>query len=487
MDKKNVLLIISDQHRQSAMSFRGNGIVQTPHMDNLFRRGVHFDKALSPAPLCGPARCSLFTSLYPHQARGILEQEDLGARDDLAWGVETDMLLNSTSLREDPLLTKPFKECGYYTGYAGKWHLGNDILPDWFDNSYGCDNKQYTDWLKKQNLPERGWSLNDFEVRSHRQPPMSIPHTKVSPVKGEEYNDAWITDIALNYLKERPKDKPFFIGCGFNGPHPPFMIPEPWYSMYNEEDIEEPENFHPSDGEPDCKETSFYRQLWNDHGNDWKSWKKSMAVYYGFISYIDHQIGRLINELDEQGVLEDTLIIYTSDHGEMLGSHGLWHKMQAYEESLRVPLLFSAPWLAQGQRSETAATLLDIAPTILTQNNFSVPDSYEGTDLSPWLMEKAPENTETYLFSEQKPLGQFHKETDWRMVTDNQLKLIWNRGDKWELYDLEKDLSENINLSGNIEYSQSETRLREKLTIWMQQTDDSLYPECRKALEGKLS
>lgn len=479
MKKRNVLLIISDQHRQEAMGCRGNGIVRTPHMDRLFSRGVQFDRALSPAPLCGPARCSIFSGLYPHQAVGILQPEALGARDELECGVETDMMLNTTSLREPDHLTRPFKEDGYYTAYAGKWHLGNDILPDWFENCCGEDNKQYCDWLEKEGLPPTGWSLKDSEIRSERIPPMSIPRTKASPVTGEQYNDAWIADLALNYMRERPKDVPFFISCGFNGPHPPFMIPEPWYSMYDPETIPEPANFHPGKGEPACKGNSFYRQLWKDHGEDWAAWKKSMAVYYGFVSYIDHQIGRLIAELEEQGALDDTLIIYTSDHGEMLGSHGLWHKMQAYEESLRVPLLFSAPWLPQGRHSQAGASLLDIPSTILSQSGYPVPDVYEGEDLSPALADPEAEAPVRYLFSEQKPLGRFHKESDWRMITDNRYKLIWNRDDIFELYDLQSDPSELVNLAGEEEILPIEAELKRRLETWMENTGDDLIRDYR--------
>lgn len=475
--KKNVLLIISDQHRQEAMSCRGNGIVKTPNMDRLFDRGVQFNRAVSPAPLCGPARTSIFSGLYPHQARGILEEEALGARDDMKCGVLRDMMINSSSIREEPLLTNPFKKSGYYTAYAGKWHLGNDIINNWFDNAWGYDNSQYTDWLKEKDLPEYGWPLKDMSVRSSRNPPMSIPKTKQSPIKGEEYNDAWITDLCLDYLQERPQEDPFFICCGFNGPHPPFMIPEPWYSLYDPEDIPEPENFGPSQGEPACKKNSFYRQLWNDHGTDWTNWKKSVAVYYGFVSYIDHQIGRLIQKLEDQGVLDETLIIYTSDHGEMLGQHGLWHKMQAYEESLRVPLLFSAPWIAQQKNSSASASLLDIAPTIMGQAGFEIPASYEGRDLSSWLSQPDKTDDRQFVFSEQHPLGEFHKEVSWRMIHDRKYKYIWNRNDLAELYNLEEDPKELNNLSGQTHHEETEKFLKSELLKWMKETEDSLVDD----------
>ncbi|NQT58094.1 MAG: sulfatase-like hydrolase/transferase [Bacteroidetes bacterium] len=476
MIPNNILLIIADQHRQDCLGFAGKAPVKTPNIDRLQKNGISFDNAITPCPLCGPARASLFTSLYSHQAKGILEEEALGARDYMEAGIETDMMINTTSLREPPLLTNALKKGGYYTAYAGKWHLGNDIITDWFEDAHGFDNQDYVRWLTHNGLPETGWPLKDPEVRSRRVPHMSIPKTKVNPVKPEKVNDSWITDIALGYLKERPADKPFFITCGFNGPHPPFMIPEPWYSMYSPDDIPEPPNFHPSDGEPESKKDSFYRQLWLDHGDNWEAWKKSVAVYYGFVSFIDHQVGRLLDELDSQGIFNNTMVIYTSDHGEMLGQHGLWHKMQAYEESLKVPLIISSPTIQGDKCSIEGASLLDIPPTILRAANLECPEVYEGIDLLGNHTEQ--KNTTTRdLFSEHKPLGPFHGEKEWRMVTDGRYKYIWNRDDRQELYDLKEDPYEMENLEDKQEYQIQAATLHEKLINWMDNTADPLIRE----------
>ena len=473
---QNILLIIADQHRQDCLGFNGRTLVETPNIDRLQKSGISFDDTITPCPLCGPARASLFTSLYSHQARGILEEEKLGARDKMEVGMVTDMMINTTSLLEPPLLTNALKKAGYYTAYAGKWHLGNDIIKDWFEDAHGYDNRDYMTWLAEKGLPETGWPLKDPDLRSQRIPHMSIPKTKVSPVKPEEFNDAWITDIALGYLRERPADRRFFITCGFNGPHPPFMIPEPWFSMYSPEDIPEPTNFHPPEGEPESKKESFYRQLWLDHGDNWETWKKSVAVYYGFVSYIDHQVGRLLDELDRQDIFENTMVIYSSDHGEMLGQHGLWHKMQAYEESLKVPLVISSPTIQQDSRSLEGASLLDISPTILGAANLEYPEVYEGIDLLAD-RNRGKETSPRYLFSEQKPLGPFHGEKEWRMATDGRYKYIWNRDDRPELYDLEQDPYELQNLEDQQEHQIQLTTLRKKLKNWMKDTTDPLGHE----------
>ncbi|MCP4404289.1 MAG: sulfatase-like hydrolase/transferase [bacterium] len=475
MNTPNILLIISDQHRTDTMGFIGKTPCKTPNMDRLMIEGISFDRALSPCPLCGPARASMFAGKFPHQTKGTLLPDRLGVRsnDNLNLDEITDMMINDSSLREPPVLTDLLKAEGYHTAYAGKWHLGNEIIGNWFDKTVGQAHQEYIDWADAHGMPE-AWPLKDFDVRTKREPHMSIPVTKVNLIPPEKTNDAWITDHAIRYITERPADKPFFITCGLNGPHPPFKIPEPYYSMYDPESVPEPPNFRPGEDEPISKKNSFYRTLWKDHGENWESWKKSVAVYWGFVTHIDDQIGRLIQCLESEGIKEDTLIIYCSDHGEMLGQHGLWHKMQAYEEALRVPLIMSAPWMQGGIRSNALTSLIDIPSTILGAAGIEPPDDYEGLDLTH-VFEDGPTSGRKYLFSEQKPLGEFHGEVDWRMVTDNRYKYIWNNGDRAEFYDLEIDPFECVNLIEHPQMQANVQTYRQELLDWMEQTTDPLY------------
>jgi arylsulfatase A-like enzyme len=474
VSKRNILLIIADQHRADTVGFTGHSACKTPHLDRMVREGISFDRAVCAAPLCGPSRANIFAGLYAHQARGVLLSDDLGARGEMyVPGVVSDMMINDSSLREDPVLTTLLKAEGYYTAYAGKWHLGADVIENWFDRCWGHENRQYIQWLEENNYPDC-WPLHDNEVRTKREPHMSIPVTKPNMIDPGIANDAWIADIAIKFLKERPGEKPFFVVCGFNGPHPPFKIPEPYYSMYDSEPIPEPANFRPGAGEPLCKERSFYRTLWKDHGSEWERWKKTVAVYRGFATYIDHQVGRLLDCLEDEGKLDETMVIYCSDHGEMLGQHGLWHKMQAYEESLRVPLVIRAPWIASKRRSNAPASLIDLAPTILSAAGITSPSNYEGSDLSVTFDGGDEIPGREYVFSEHAPLGTFHGETDWRMVTDNRFKYIWNRADRDELYDLLNDPDELSNLAADSKETETQVRLRHELILWMQRTRDPL-------------
>lgn len=489
MSQPNILLIISDQQRTDTLGFLEKTPCQTPHLDALAAQGVSFNQAACTAPLCGPSRASIFTGKYAHQVPGVLLNDPTKARGPETAGALTDMMTNFSSMKEPPLLTRGLKQAGYYTAYAGKWHLGEDIIDSWFDDAAGYAVSDYLAWCDEHGLTD-GWPLQDPDVRSQREPPMSIPVTKVQKVAPGETNDAWIADIAIRQIKERPKDRPFFVSCGFNGPHPPFKIPEPYFSMYDPSDIPEPKNFRPSPGEPEYKKRSFYRRLWKDHGEEWERWKKVVAVYWGFATLIDDQVGRIIATLEQEGVRNNTVVIFCSDHGEMLGQHGLWHKMQPYEESLRVPLIISPPGdqravsgdagserprLAATNLSDAKVSLLDIPSTILSYAGLPIAEEYEGTDLSSLAAAPARE----YIFCEHKPLGEFHNEVDWRMVSDNRLKYVWNRGESDELYDLEGDPREIINFIDEPSYENAKRRLKDALARWMKETGDPLCDEFR--------
>ncbi len=483
-DRPNILLIISDQQRADTLGFADKTPCRTPHLDALAERGISFDRAITPCPLCGPARASIFTGLYPHQARG-------GAGPDLDDGplegldsdrTATDMLLNDYSLAEPARLTNLLRDRGYHTAYAGKWHLGRDVIGTWFDQYHGHDNAQYVRWCADNGLPD-GWPLNDTATRTDRVPHMSIPTASVNPIDPACSNDAWIADIAIDFIAGRPTDRPFFIVCGFNGPHPPLKVPEPYFSMYDPDEIPEPPNFGPQAGEPPCNGRSFYRQLFRDHGERWDAWRQSVAAYWGFCTLIDDQVGRLVDCLRDHEAFDDTLIIYCSDHGEMLGAHGLWHKMHAYEEALRVPLIFSAPWIRGAQRSDAPASLIDIPTTILAAAGIEPPPEHEGADLSAALAggDLPPRR---YLFSEHKPLGEFHGAVDWRMVTDGRYKYTWNRGDLDELYDLSADPYETHNLIAEPPAGILR-ELRRALAEWTVETGDPLATELRAEIGGE--
>ena len=455
MQKPNILLILTDQQRVDTLGFQGQTPCRTPNIDRIANEGTSFDRAITPSPLCLPARTALFTGLYPHQ---------------------TATLHNSDTLRHRPTLLTNTKEAGYHIAYAGTWHMGEQTITQWTDCHAAESTREYSAWCKSHGLPD-GWAFNDIKTRSHRAPHMSTPVVSVSPVKANQTNDAWITRHALNLLRARPTDRPFFLTCSFNGPHPPFQVPQPYFDMYDPADAIEPVNFRPTAGEPKSNATSYYRTLWRDHGDNWKSWQKSVAVYWGFVTMIDGFIGQVLNALREEGVDEQTVIVFASDHGEMLGQHGLWHKNHAYEPSLRIPLILRGTGLAQGQRSSASCSLIDIAPTLLNLVGADVPTNLEGRDLRTLDQPSTPRDNKAdrrLVFSELKSHGDWHGIVDWRMVCDGQYKYTWNNSDRDQLYDLLADPHELSNRVNDQSLAEPLKRLRGALGAWMRRTGDPL-------------
>lgn len=454
--RPNVLLVISDQQRPDTLGFRGETPCRTPHMDRLAAEGASFDRALTPCPLCLPARAATFTGLYPHQ---------------------NDMLDNTASALEECQLLDTFRAGGYEVSYAGKWHMGAGNIGRFTDRDAGDSTAEYSRWCEERGLVD-GWTFNDPRVRTHRTPSMSIPRALPLDMLPETTNDAYIADFALEHLRTRDPSRPFFQVCSFNGPHPPFMIPEPYFSMYDREAVREPPNFGPQAGEPEANRTSYYRALFEDHGTDFAAWRESYAVYWGFTTLIDDQLGRLLAELEHQGVLDDTIVVFMSDHGENLGAHGLWHKMVAYEESVRVPLLVRWPkGIRPGARLSSPVSLIDLAPTLAGLCGLPAAPAWSGLDLAPTLAGTAEVPADRPLFALHRPLGDWMKTVPWRMAVRSGWKYVWHAGDRGELYDLASDPCETVNRIDDTGAAPIRSALADDLATFMAETGDPLEPD----------
>lgn len=454
-DRPNVLLVISDQQRADTLGFRGLAPCKTPHMDRLAREGVSFDRAITPCPLCLPSRAALFTGIYPH---------------------ENDMVDNQTSALKECQLLDAFRERGYRVNYAGKWHLGHDNIGDFTDRHDGHSTSLYSDWCAKRGLAD-GWTFNDPRVRTHRTPSMSTPVALPLDMEPDTTNDAYIADFAIEHLRTRDRSRPFVQVCSFNGPHPPFMIPEPYFSMYDPANVPEPSNFGPQDGEPEVNRTSYYRRLFLDHGKGFDAWRRSYAVYWGFTTLIDDQLGRVLSELDAQELMDETIVIYLSDHGENLGAHGLWHKMVAYEESIRVPLIFRLPGApATAVRTDAPVSLIDIAPTLAALCDLPIRPEWRGTDISPALHGEEGPSSDRPMFAMHRPLGDWMLTRPWRMIEIDGLKYVWHDGDRAELFHLRTDPFERRNLADSSEHTRDRQRLHAAMVAMMREIEDPLAP-----------
>ena len=487
--KPNILLFISDQQRRDTLGFRGETACSTPNMDRMAHEGVSFDHAITTAPLCTPARASMFTGLYPHQTGMALNPEGMAGR-------EADHDSNRKPRLQAPVLMQYLREAGYRCYYSGKWHLDYQTLQESTDEIAGFADgpprvgAQYSAWCKQRGIPDGilHHPIPGNPYRSKRYPNMTIPKTGMHPLrKGQDF-DAWIVDHALRLLEARDRQYPFFLVCSVAGPHPPLVVPKEYYDMYDPSAIPEPANFSPGSGEPGFLRDSYFRLLRNDWGTSWNAWQKSVAVYWAYVTYVDELYGKVLNWLEREELLDGTLVIMTSDHGEMMGQHGLWQKMCPYEEAVRVPFLMRLPGIIRAnQRCIAPVSHIDIAPTILSAAEVSPPAATLGVNLLELTDDPVPSLIHRDVFSQYilHEDWEWHRVRDWRLVVHGTWKFVFHDGGAEELYNVEEDPREMENQAGAPLLQPLVKELREALLDWMVHTGDPLTDRARPWLDSR--
>lgn len=447
MKKPNILLIMTDQQRFDTVSYLGNKLKLTPNIDKIALESTVFTNAYTAAPTCGPARAALQTGMYPAGC-GVVE--------------------NLSSAREgiDFLAERLLKQ-GYDTGHSGKLHFSPH------DKSYGYNFKKlhdapysvyadedkdslYIQWLQKKYASEN----KEDPVKIFDKDESSFDNDIYKFIMGsnfrtdQEHDTPWTVDRSIDFLEQRDKDKPFFLATSFFGPHHPYGIPEPWQGLYKKEDIDLPDNFDASmDNNPvfQKKASQFANRLKSTFTRD--QYKEMIAANYGQITMIDHYIGQLIDYLKDKKLYEDTIIIFTSDHGDFLGSYGLLFKGHLYDSCCKVPMLVKLTSPSENMiiKDENVNTL-DLYGTIL---EFAGDHEWKTEDIESRSLvgilkdeEKAWDNR-TYAVNGNSP------ESATLMMRKDKYKIIRCKGlegeNIYELYDLEKDPSETINIYDSLD------------------------------------
>ncbi|BCM92710.1 arylsulfatase [Abditibacteriota bacterium] len=469
----NILLITSDQQHFSTLGFL-NPKIQTPNLDRLARQGTHFNRAYCPNPTCTPTRASIITGQYPSWHG--------------AWTL-------GTHLREDaPTVGAEFGKAGFYTALVGKAHfqgLGStpeypshesqprlrdlDFWRHWNGPWYGFEHIEtarmhadeyhvgghYGVWME-----ERGLS-NWRDFFQNYPPDAQHPPRHGSWDLPEQFHySTWTAERTIAQF-DRAGERPFFVWSSFHDPHPPYLVPEPWASMYDPADMEIgsltvgelellPPHFALTQSEkPDFSaylESGFGIHGMHSHLADEQQARQDMATYYGMTSFMDAQIGRILDALEERGQSEDTLIVFSTDHGHFLGQHGLWAKGPFhFEDEIRVPFLVSWPdKVPANQQSSALQSLVDLAPTFLAAANLEIPGRMQGCNqLDVWRGEADSVRDEV--------LVEFHHEPTTihlRTLVTKRWKMTVYRGQSYgELFDLETDPAETRNLWSNPEFA----------------------------------
>ena len=446
-------MIVTDQQRRDTIGAYGSPICNTPNVDRLSKEGVTFDYAFTPCGLCSPVRSSFFSGVYPHEHE-----------------VLTNVALHPVRTQFPPekdIVCRGLKEQGYRMGYVGKWHVNHYQTPLEFGFEKYVSLGDFENWRQEKGLP--------LPPESHNY---LVPTAGTDPAPEDKGRPAFLADNVIQLMEEFSGDPehPFFLRLDFHGPHPPMVIPEPYASMYDPQEIPPYPNFDdPLTGKPSVQRIK--RKHWQTEDMTWADMAPLVAKYFGEISYIDVQVGRVLDKLDKMGLTENTIVIFTSDHGDTIGAHKIWNKdYTMYDEIYRVPCIIRWPKTAKaGHRcQEYTHHFLDLGPTLLEAAGSKIPDDIHGQSLLS-LLKGESQDRPREAFSEFHGchMGLYTM----RMLQTDDWKYIFHANDIDELYDQKNDPYEMNNLSENPACAEVLKDMKLKMVERMKRTKDHLYNE----------
>lgn len=495
MKKPNILLITTDQqHWDTIGAF--NSCIQTPNIDRLVREGTMFSRAYCTNPTCTPARASIITGKYPSQHG--------------AWSLGTKLPESENTIGDELI------RAGYRTALVGKAHFqplaftkdyssleSYPILHDlefWkeYDQKfYGFERSEmvrnhtseahagqhYALWLEEKGC--KNW--RDYFVPPTGSLPKAARHTWSIP---EEFHyNTFIAERTNALLEEyNNSNENFFIWASFPDPHPPYLVPKPWDTMY---DPEKMPVFQASEGEhgrtppyygltqeenPDFSsylESGYFISGFHSHVMDVESRKKDVALYYAMISFTDKYVGVILDRLDELGLADDTIVVFTTDHGQFIGQHGLTTKGPFhYEDMIRIPFITRYPdHIPAGQISESLQSLVDLAPTFLSIAGLSIPRAMTGKDQAQvWL--GGCSHARDHILCENR---QEATTVNLKTYVDTRYKItVHYRREYGAIYDLQEDPDELYNLWDDPKSIELKAELLKRL-VWAEMEKEPMW------------
>jgi len=417
--RPNVLFILPDQLRAQSVGCLGNSEVITPNIDRLAAEGLTFENTVSNTPVCCPARAILMTGQYCHS---------------------NGMTANDLRLSVDhTCVAQVFQAGGYRTGFIGKWHLdGGPRNPGFVPPGPRRQGFEY--WAANQCSHEhfRNWYFRDT----------------AEPIKTDKFEtDVW-ADLGVEFLEEtKNDDRPFFL-CVFSGPpHNPYKAPPEYESKYNPDTLTMRPNYQPGEGLPTPKD---------------------IASYYAMTTSIDDQVGKLLKCLDDLGLREDTIVLFSSDHGDMLGSQGMPLKRKPWEESIRVPGIIRYPREVQaGGREDSLLSIVDFAPTLLGMCGLHIPGEMQGHNFTARIHGEKQDMPDSAFFQIFGPYLAGRVTEGWRGVRTDRYMYARYREKPWVLYDLKEDPYQMNNLADDPAAHSLQVEMEQRIAGWMQETHDS--------------
>lgn len=446
----NLLIIQTDEHHFSTLGCYGGTIVGTPHIDSIAAAGVRCTSFYATTPVCSPSRAALVSGLYPQK---------------------TPVVTNNIPL-DDSIVTfaELLRRAGYATGFAGKWHLDGDGKPQWAPaRRFGFEDNRFMfnrgHWKKLEDTPD-GPRVGSRNAQGQ-------PDYGLNGADETTFTTDWLCDKAIDFI-DAHADGPFCYMVSLPDPHGPNTVRPPYDTMYDNVQVPIPVSLSrtpeqiPGWGRPAGVTPAQLRRL--------------MRQYYGMVKCIDDNVGRLLDTLREHELLERTVVVFTSDHGDLCGEHGRLNKGVPYEGSARVPFLIACPGLMPpGTVVDEALTCVDFLPTIMSLLDVRYDHTVDGRDASALL---TGENVEwdDVAFVRSTPGA------PWLSVITARHKLVFSTNDQPWLIDLREDPNELTNLIGNPEHGELVRNLTERLLVYGEMHDDEYieHPRLRAWIDQVL-
>jgi choline-sulfatase len=459
---KNILWLMSDQHRPHALGVDGDPVALTPNLDSLATSGMRFNQAYCTNPVCVPSRASLLTGLYSHNH---------GANN------------NALPLPVDKkTIAHYLGRAGYTTALIGKMHFvdaqthGFDFhldFNDWFQY-LGPKTKLFADELGKRNGGSGNPQIDNL-WRDHGDPWTGVreddgrqglvPVGRVSKLEEQDHFESFVTRESIRFLRDYGRRQPFLLITSYLKPHDPFMPAQRFFNMFRAVDMKVPDTW----GKVDLR--TVPKEIRESITNDWitpellnnpENVRRRIALYYANLAQMDDNIGAMLKALRDLGLGDNTIVMYTTDHGEMLGDHGLWQKMVFYEPAVGVPLIFRVPGLTRpGSRSKTMVSLVSVLQTLLELTDVPEPAGLDGESFVHDLRE--PGHTRDTIVYSEYALGSPRAKG---MIRQGDFKYSYYKDDLPELYNLREDPKEMRNLAQIPAFSRNVKVLQTKLFEW---------------------
>lgn len=460
----NLLFLMTDQHRVDTLGCYGNPHVATPNLDRLAATGTRFDRFYTPTAICTPARASLLTGQAPFRHRLLANHErNVGYLEDLAEDAFT--------------FPAALTERDYQLGLVGKWHVGTHRnaasygfegpdLPGWHNP---VDHPDYLAYLEERDLPPYRITDPVRGTTPNGNPGNLLAARLQQPVEATfEY---YLATRAIELLEKYAADgRPFYLATHFFGPHLPYLLPDSYYDLYDPELVELPVSIAETfEGKPPVQRN--YSAHWTFDTMPLEVTRKLIAVYWGYVTLVDEQIGRILTRLDELGLEDDTSVFFTADHGEFTGAHRLHDKGPAmYEDIYHIPGIVRVPGQPPQERREFVS-LTDCTATILELAGCDPQPATDSRSLLPVVRGEHPDWSEELL-------AEFHGHHfpyPQRMLRDNRYKLVVNPDSVNELYDLDTDPHELTNRYPDPALESVRLRLMRRLYDLLRERGDNFH------------